>query len=315
MAITVDWKDIADGELMTKVTNDLNTFGNEVVAEFTNMENEVQSLAHDVQGMVFTPAAPANGNPDLKRDHIGLTVPLVYGSGVEVIDPNVNVAKQSNNLISVGAVFTIFDNLHSASMSYKNSVTDILDIAETGLYDGTDVANSPEQGKVLIMASKDASGNFGYFLMGNQQLLHTGGRPQGGSAVNWVTYTDLKKLTAGNITMDAGYVPLKDTDIATKKFVENMDLNRPTVISPLTNSAPKIAECKVAFKKAMAVQGIDITSQTEVDKMYTLDVDFYVEDAQPATKLDLIKYRPTDPTTNTEASPGNFFFEKLTLAS
>ena len=82
------------------------------------------------------------------------------------------------------------------------------------------------------------------------------------------------------------------------------DLERPTVVSPY-GVAPSKVELIIAFKLL---------------PLYTNDVsfwgvghDFYVKD-DPQTKMVLAKYRPLT-TSVSEATAGNFFFEKLTLAT
>ena len=88
------------------------------------------------------------------------------------------------------------------------AITDVAAITETGVYYGgamgatasdptVDVANSPVKGPVMVMASKDKDGNFGYFLMGSDQVLHTGGKPNGGTAIQWAGLVQASDI--GNI--------------------------------------------------------------------------------------------------------------------
>ena len=85
---------------------------------------------------------------------------------------------------------------YTGAMRDKGTITDIDDITEIGVYYGgktvpndhsqnEDVANSPIGGAVMVMASVDDKGNFGYFLMGSDMTLHTGAKPDGGT-YSWV---------------------------------------------------------------------------------------------------------------------------------
>jgi hypothetical protein len=85
-------------------------------------------------------------------------------------------------------------------------------------------------------------------------------------------------------------------------------LERPAVVSPYT-ATPTKAELSDAFKLLPAYVAGDATTKAEFWKG---SHDFYVKD-DPQTKMLLVKYRGGS--NSTEAASGNFFFEKLTLAS
>ena len=89
---------------------------------------------------------------------------------------------------------------------------------------------------------------------------------------------------------------------------EKQNLERPEVVSPYT-ATPTKAELEAAFKKLP-----DYVAGNAAHKaaFWKGSHDFYVKD-DPQTKMLLVKYRGV--ATSTEAAPGNFFFEKLTVAA
>ena len=83
------------------------------------------------------------------------------------------------------------------------------------------------------------------------------------------------------------------------------DLERPEVVSAYT-ATPTEAELFTAIKLLPTY-----IAATDKDEFWQGSHDFYVQD-NPQTKMLLVKYRGVP--TSTEASHGNFFFEKMTLA-
>jgi len=110
-------------------------------------------------------------------------------------------------------------------------------------------------------------------------------------------------LADGSVQMEHSYNPTNPQDIVTKKFVDSLVLERPTVVSPYT-ATPTQAELVSAAKL--------LPHYTNNVAFWGVGHDFYVRD-DPQTKMILIKYRGV--ATNTDdTKPGNFFFEKLTKA-
>ena len=89
------------------------------------------------------------------------------------------------------------------TMMEKGAVTDIGGIAESGIYEGNNVTGSPMQGPIMVMANKDSNGDFGFFLMGSDGALHTGGKPTGGK----IFWTEIKSVAVadGTVEVDASY--------------------------------------------------------------------------------------------------------------
>jgi hypothetical protein len=165
----------------------------------------------------------------------------------------------------------------SVVMQEKGAITDIDDVVETGIYHGIDVSKSPIQGPIMVMSSQDSAGNMGFFLMGSDQILRVGSKPVG-SPATWKTIASMG------------------------------DLERPEVVSPYT-ATPTKDELLAAFKLLPHYVAGDATFKAEFWKG---SHDFYVKD-DPQTKMLLVKYRGVS--NSTEATPGNFFYEKLSLAS
>jgi hypothetical protein len=105
--------------------------------------------------------------------------------------PNTQVEiEKDNRLITVANAFLIEVSLKqwlddNAMLIREAPITDVSSISNAGIYHGKDLTDSPVPGDVMVMAAKDNDGNFGYFLMGQDMVLHTGGKPVGGSAVSW----------------------------------------------------------------------------------------------------------------------------------
>jgi hypothetical protein len=99
--------------------------------------------------------------------------------------------------MTIGNVMTLMGQLTELTMMDKGTITDINGITETGIYEGTDIANAPITGKGMVLANKDAAGDFGFFYMGADEVLHTGGKQAGGTAVKWtsiINYSDIGDL-------------------------------------------------------------------------------------------------------------------------
>ena len=86
------------------------------------------------------------------------------------------------------------------------------------------------------------------------------------------------------------------------------NLERPEVVSAYT-ATPTKTELIAAFKLLPEYVAANAAGKTAFWKG---SHDFYVKD-DPQTKMLLVKYRGVG--TSTEAAPGNFFFEKLSLAA
>ena len=86
------------------------------------------------------------------------------------------------------------------------------DITEIGIYYGPatpgqiKILDAPIDGQGMIMASRDGLGNWGYLFMGQDMVLRTGGKPQGGLVPTWMT------------TGAGAFVPLADTDLDMQNF-------------------------------------------------------------------------------------------------
>jgi len=98
--------------------------------------------------------------------------------------------------------------------------------------------------------------------------------------------------------MDASYVANSPHSLVTMA-----DLERPTVVSPLS-ATPTKSETITAIKL--------LPHYTNDAAFWSVDHDFYVQDANPATKMNLIKYRGTA-VVDTEETKMFFWLEKLTL--
>jgi len=121
----------------------------------------------------------------------------------QVVPSDPAAALKDNRMITVGATIKAFNNMSVKVMMEKGAITDISGITETGIYEGTDVANSPITGPIMVMANKDTNGDFGFFLMGADGALHTGGKAQLGKTF-W-TEIKSKAVAEGTIEVDASY--------------------------------------------------------------------------------------------------------------
>jgi len=65
-------------------------------------------------------------------------------------------------------------------------ITDVASIVKAGVYSGTDVANAPVQGDVIIEAYKDAKGDFDLSCKGADMRRYEGGKPATGTP-HWGT--------------------------------------------------------------------------------------------------------------------------------
>ena len=143
---------------------------------------------------------------DLNLDGSGAT--LMTAKDIElaqkqVVPTDPALALKDNRMITVASTIEAFNNMSIKVMMEKGIITDISGITETGIYEGTDVANSPMTGPIMVMANKDTNGDFGFFLMGADGALHTGGKAQLGSTF-W-TEVQSKAVAEGEITVDASY--------------------------------------------------------------------------------------------------------------
>jgi len=121
----------------------------------------------------------------------------------QVVPTDPVLALKDNRMITVASTITAFNNMSIKVMMEKGIITDISGITETGIYEGTDVANSPMTGPIMVMANKDSNGDFGFFLMGADGALHTGGKAQLGKTF-W-TEIKAKAVAEGSIEVDASY--------------------------------------------------------------------------------------------------------------
>jgi len=120
-----------------------------------------------------------------------MTIKEIELDKAQVVSPNPAVAIVDNRLMSVASVFSMMHALKTKTMMEKGNITAINDVRETGIFEGTDVTGAPVPGKIMVMSNKDINGDYGYFLMGHDGVLHTGGRPAGGK----VFWTEIKSVT------------------------------------------------------------------------------------------------------------------------
>jgi hypothetical protein len=154
-------------------------------------------------------------------------------------------------------------------------------------------------------------------------------------------------LSDGSIPMATGYAPANDQDIATKKYVaDNAGSGAVGPAGPAGPAGAAGAKGAKGDKGDTGAAGAAGLSSAEVEQLirefrvtvahniadhakptaaecatvfktlphfdWTKDDDFYIKDSTGG-KLVLIKYRATPAAT--EAAPGNFFYEILTLAA
>ena len=74
------------------------------------------------------------------------------------------------------------------SLPVAKTITDVAEIDATGVYDGTDIAQAPITGDVIIEAYKDAKGDFDLSCKGADMRRYEGGKQKGTSgAIHWGT--------------------------------------------------------------------------------------------------------------------------------
>ncbi len=161
----------------------------------------INDLVSATQGSAFTNGDPMNMDPDLTTTHTASSVPIVL-TQPQILPITSIAAMASNTLISVGSTFKALHAFGMNTMTEKGDVSDVNDIVETGIYTGNDVANSPIQGHIMVMAHKDLHSNFNYLLMGSDMILHTGGKPLADNTPTWKTlvYDDVAFSYKGIIT-------------------------------------------------------------------------------------------------------------------
>ena len=171
---------------------DTNVFSDGDKANITTLFNRVKGLD----------AVPADTNATVdykKKDHLEVTGDIAL-TGDQTLPQTPTEMMKDNRLITVKNAFTIEAALkqwtlqNAMIVNSDTPITDVTKIADSGMFYGgktnadhttTDVLNSPVQGAIMVMASKDKDGNFGYFLMGTDEILHTGGKPAGATAIKW----------------------------------------------------------------------------------------------------------------------------------
>jgi len=99
------------------------------------------------------------------------------GPGLPVDGNDVTVTINGHTSTLTSGLQAMFTN----TMANKGAVSTLDDIAETGIYEGVDVALSPVQGAIMIMAGKDESGGMGVMIIDAKNELHVGSKPSGGS--------------------------------------------------------------------------------------------------------------------------------------
>jgi len=87
----------------------------------------------------------------------------------------------------------VLEDMDRSSMMLRAPIDQISDITEVGIYHGPATAaqakilDAPIDGPGMIMASRDASGNWGYLFMGQDMVLRPGGRPFGSAVPTWTS--------------------------------------------------------------------------------------------------------------------------------
>ncbi len=177
------------------------TLAHLVATKDLNLDN----LAHDLDvvvqrthGIDFVAGIPTDPDSNNKQDHIELAVPMQMQVAQQVPqDPA--IALGSREYMTIGSVFALMNQFQSMVMKDKGTITDMGDISETGIYEGVDVIGSPIQGEIMVMANKDSHGDFGFFLMGDDRTMHTGGKKAGG-VLGW--------QQVKHVTQSTGEIPV-----------------------------------------------------------------------------------------------------------
>ena len=130
----------------------------------------------------------------------------------QTLNPDPAITAKDNRAITVANAFAIELALkkyieEEAMITHKTPISKIDDIIGTGIYQGMNVQGSPKAGGIVVMATKTDSGDIGYMLIGDDNVLHTGGKAHGQTVVKWKSYADgadlgdLHSLMAGtNLT-------------------------------------------------------------------------------------------------------------------
>ena len=155
-------------------------------------------------GVNLIPGDLTSPDPDLKIDHNTVHAPLI-NDVVQTIPADPLTSNEYATFSSLAAILNVHDE---GTMMDKGPILDINDIVETGIYHGLDVINAPITGGIMVLANKDALGNFMYLLLGADGILHVGGKPVGHS----IFFTppvdpngDLVPISEGSIELDAEY--------------------------------------------------------------------------------------------------------------
>ena len=197
------------------------------------------------KGISWTDADPASSDDNLKTAHIGISSPIRM-EGNQVVPNDPVKAKLSKELMTIGSVFTIMDDLRKITMMAKGTITSFADIVESGVYEGVDIPNSPAQGKVMVMAAKDSVGDFGYFLLGVDMIFHVGRKGSTYTTIKWnsVQHISTSEGTVEISSPSAGYAgvmidtisdPTKVLDDGLEHavtFVDSSTIDWATVINP-----------------------------------------------------------------------------------
>ena len=162
---------------------------------------------------------PTSSDANEQKDRVETELPVMLKQ-VQVMSGDPAINKLSKYYMTIGSFFKEYEKLTSQTMMNKGTVNDFGDIVNTGIYSGTDLTYSPIVGQVMVMASKDDLGNFGYFLMGSDMKLHVGARPIGTTRVNWNRVADAAK-DLGFDTTGTNLKSTKEIELESKQVVSS----------------------------------------------------------------------------------------------
>ncbi len=192
-------------------------------------------------GVAYTIEIPTDPDTNLKTPHITTDVPMRMLQP-QVIPLDHAIALGSRELMTVGNVVAMFSHLQTQSMMDKGTISDIDAITETGIYEGVDVTDSPITGEIMVMANKDSHGDFGFFLMGDDRTMHTGGKKAGG-VLGWQQVKHVTQST-GEIAVEVagGFTTIKTNMYANLFGTDLMDGDEHVVTFMMAPNSPEIPD-------------------------------------------------------------------------
>lgn len=201
----------------------------------------IKDLVIATHGVAYTEEVPTDPDDNLKTSHITTDVPMRMLQSQHVPTDPVK-ALASRELMTIGSVMALMNQFQTLVMKDKGTITDMAGITETGIYEGTDVTDSPITGEIMVMANKDSHGDFGFFLMGDDRTMHTGGKKAGGK-IGWQQVKHVTQSTGEiAVKIDSGFTTIQTNMYANLFGTDLMDGDEHVITFMMAPNSPEIPD-------------------------------------------------------------------------